>query len=70
LGTKRRASRTCGTLLVCLDWPTLVGLAEDPIMHEEEWNFVEGAYLSTGDVSARSAVFAPASCYPTSHRQR
>lgn len=57
MGTKRGAYRTCGTLLLCLDWCALIGLAEDPIAGEEERNFVEGACLSTGDVSARSTMF-------------
>ena len=67
MGAKRGACRIRGTLLVCLDWHALIGLAEDPIARKEERNFVDRAYLTTGDVSARWATFRTTSQYPTVH---
>ena len=40
-----------------LGWICLVGIADEPSAHESDWEFVEGACLSTGDVSVCSATF-------------
>ncbi len=52
---KRLASWLC--LIVLL---SLVGIADDAVVSESDWSFIEGDCLSTGDVSACTVDFAAA----------
>ena len=45
----------CFVVVLFVAWSSL--LAEEPIVSEGEWSFIEDACLSIGDVSACSAVF-------------
>ncbi len=47
----------CFVVVLFVTWSPLLGLADEPIVSEGEWEFMEEACLSIGDVSACSAAF-------------
>ena len=70
MSRKRDAYRIRGALELSLDWHAVIGHAEDPIAREEERSFTEWVCLSTGNVSARPAAYAPTCRHPAVGRQR
>ncbi len=54
---KRGVRWFCFVVIPFVAWSPFLGLADEPIVGEGAWEFIEGACLSIGDVSACSAAF-------------